>query len=340
MPIKGLTDRPAQFPEIGRIRKGGPKTEEGHMGKDLDYFRVEFDEEEVRAQKMFNEAYPHQPKELNIYLPFNSIDENFEAWRERYVAGGLIHRCDGEYTVYQINKEGNTMVVDGEPKTLCDQEVSKCKPVGRLKVLLAELPRLAYMTVLTSSIHDIVNLSRQLEAILQINGRLAGVPLKLRRRNAKISTPSGTNGKRARRVKSLLSIEADPGWVERKLLAMKAAATPQLSEEEINLIGPPAEVVDIEPEEVVDVEPEEAAEPAAEAPPEEDVTPSVAEEVGAEVVEVTEVTKGDVLNFALGEVKMIPKEAREWVEAKEAENVRYAEMLDILKAKIAPPPPA
>ena len=86
MPIKGLTDRQAAFPEIGRIRKGAPKTEEGYVGKDLEYFRIELDTEEEESAEILKKAYPENPAELNILLPFNSVDENFDAWREQYVA--------------------------------------------------------------------------------------------------------------------------------------------------------------------------------------------------------------------------------------------------------------
>ena len=217
MPIKGLTDRQAQFPEIGRIRKGAPKTEEGYVGKDLDYFRVEFDETEVDAYTIFINAYGQEPDQLNILLPFNSVDENFEAWREAYIAGGMTHRCDGEKILYDVNAD--KLIAD------CDGS-SGCKPVGRLKVLIPELKRLAFLTVLTGSIHDIMNISRQLDALLKINGRLAGVPLILKRKPVPISTPSGPDGKRARRVKSLLSIEANPTWVAAKLDEMQIAALP------------------------------------------------------------------------------------------------------------------
>ena len=42
MPIVGLTDRGMAFPQIGDIRKGEPKGE-NQPGKDLRWFRVEFD---------------------------------------------------------------------------------------------------------------------------------------------------------------------------------------------------------------------------------------------------------------------------------------------------------
>lgn len=227
MSIKGITDRAAQFPEIGQLRKGAPKpTDSKRPGADLTFFRVTFDERETESAAIFAKHYGPEPTEIDVLLPFNVISENFDAWREAYVAGGLVHRCDGERIWYEINPAtGEKLVTNGEPAKKCDGH-AQCKPTGRLKILVPQLQRLAYLTVLTTSIHDIMNLHRQLEALLQINGKLAGVPLKLRRRPIKISTPSGDNGKRARREKWLLSIEADPTWVKAKLLAMKAAALP------------------------------------------------------------------------------------------------------------------
>jgi hypothetical protein len=225
-PIKGLTDRAAQFPEIGQIRKGAPKPEDGKRpGADLHYFRATFDEAETESAITFAKHYGDEPREIDVLLPFNSTNENFEAWREAYVAGGLTHRCDGEKVWYELDAQGHRAVIAGVPDKACDGS-RQCKPVGRLKVLVPQLQRLAFLTVLTTSVHDIMNLHRQLEALLQINGKLAGVPLKLRRRPVMISTPSGSDGKRARREKWLLSIEADPTWVKAKLLAMKAAALP------------------------------------------------------------------------------------------------------------------
>jgi hypothetical protein len=227
--IKGVTDRQASFPEIGAVRKGAPKPADGKRpGADLQYLRVEFDERETQAAATFVKIYGAQPTELNILFPFNEIERNFDAWRETYTAGALIHRCDGERIWYEINPAtGERLVVNGEPFKGCDGKAG-CKPVGRMKVILPELARLAYLVVHTTSLHDIMNLSRQLEALQAINGgRLAGIPLKLRRRPRKISTPSGENGKRARREKWLLSVEADPEWVAAKVADMKRMSLPE-----------------------------------------------------------------------------------------------------------------
>lgn len=233
MPIRGLTDREeGAFPQIGVIRKGAPK-QQNAPGKDLPYFRVEFDDKEIEAAQDFVSRFTNAPTDITIMLPFNEIDRCWEAWRETYVAGAMIHRCDGEYVRYAINaKTGEKLVLnglslaDGRP-VACKGKPDGCKPVGRLRVIIPELQRLAYLVVITTSIHDIINISNQLKAIAQMtNGRIAGIPLVLRRRPKKISTPSGENGKRARREKWLISIEADPEWVRAQLAKMHHDALP------------------------------------------------------------------------------------------------------------------
>jgi len=257
MPIKGLTDRHAKFPEIGRIRKGGaaPRDAQGRttrIGPDLTYFRVEFDERETEATAIFEKHYgtaaEGKPDEIDILLPFATVDENFEAWREAYLAGGMIHRCDGEWVQYEYDPKiggpsvkGGIDVATGERRA-CDgskpvllygpqhDKPLMCKPAGRLKVLLPVLRRAAYVTVLTGSVYDIVHLSEQLEAYRLLGGPqgLVGIPLVLRRRPKEISRPDPATGERKRMTKSLLSIEADPEWVRQRMTALQASATPDL----------------------------------------------------------------------------------------------------------------
>lgn len=218
MPIKGLTNEKAEFPEIGQLRKGAEKPANG-IGKDLTYFRFTSEIPDVAAA--FTSAYNGEPRLINVFLPFQTADENWEAWQEEYKAGGLVHRCDGETCTIWLKEDGS---YSRDPKP-CP---GGCKPVGRLKVIIPELRRLAYVTVLTSSIHDIRNLDAQLRALYSLRQDLRGIPLQLRRRPKKISTPSGKGGQRARREKWLLSIEAAPSWVELQLAAQEAAAIPQL----------------------------------------------------------------------------------------------------------------
>jgi hypothetical protein len=243
MSIKGLTDRGMSFPEIGSIRKGAAKDPTKNApGKDLPYFRIDIDAEEEKRHgtlTKFVSAFGQTPNAITVLLPFDDIGRVWDAWREKYSAGAMIHRCDGEMVQYEINATtGERIVVNGvrvdtgkaEPCKI--QHLTKpqcCVPVGRLKVIIPALNRMAYFVVHTTSIWDVISISEQLEAIKNLNGgHIAGVPLVLKRTPREISTPSGSDGKRARRVKYLISIEADPSWVEQKILALNSAAMPQI----------------------------------------------------------------------------------------------------------------
>lgn len=251
MGIKGMTDRGLALPQIGQIRKGGKKekrVKDGReyevMGKDLGYFRVEFDEQEKKAAEDFAAAYGPQPAALRIILPFDDIDRMWDAWYEAYTAGRMVARSDGEYIIYQLDNKGDIIVQnwhdrngnkvphprDGIAGNDYKGNAVKFKAVGRLKVIVPELARAAYLVVMTSSLHDISNISDQLAAFKQLNnGRIAGIPLILRRRPKSISVPK-PDGTRVRMNKSLLSIEADPQWVRAKLTHLNALAMPQISQ--------------------------------------------------------------------------------------------------------------
>jgi hypothetical protein len=120
----------------------------------------------------------------------------------------------------------------------------RCKPVGRLKVIIPELRRLAYVTALTTSIHDIKNLSEQLRALEGVRGTLRGIPMILSRIEREISMP-GSDGKRVRRSKWLLAIEAAPHWVSLQLQAQERAALPSGAEQHAEapaMLAPPAPI--------------------------------------------------------------------------------------------------
>lgn len=244
-PIRGMSDRGLGFPEIGTVRKGAAKTE-NRPGKDLSYFRVIFDERELKAAETFKTIYGEQPTWFRIVLPFDEIERMWDPFMEAYTAGRMVARADGEYFLYLLDAETGDVLVKngidlktGQPRPYLDdrpvgyytdskgkKQPIKCKPNGRLKVIIPELARAAYMTVLTTSIHDIINISDQLRAFKTLNnGRLSGIPFIIRRRPRSISVPK-PDGQRVRMVKWLISIEADPEWVKAALQEAKRLALP------------------------------------------------------------------------------------------------------------------
>jgi hypothetical protein len=237
MPIAGLTDRAASFPQIGALRKGAPKPEAGNRpGKDLEYFR--FDSDDAQATADFQAAYGDTPASIRVYLPYSTTVENFEAWQEAWTAGALQHRCDGQTCVRWLNGKSYST----EPRA-CP---GGCKPAGRLKVIIPELRRLAYVMVLTTSIHDIMTIQANLEALEVLRGSLRGIPLILARGPREISTPDDRSGKRVRREKWLITIEAAPSWVDLQLTAMERAALPL----PVKMLG--AGMVDTQTGEIID----------------------------------------------------------------------------------------
>jgi len=220
MAVIGLTDKGAALPKIGDIRKGARKTDPKKPGIDLDYFRFVTDPD---AARKIVEIFGDQPQAIEFISPFNTVAETFEAWKEEYGAGGLKHRCDGFNTVRRQLANG-TYVDDSIP---CP---GNCNLAGRLYIIIPALNRLGHFVVHTSSIWDIISISQQLTMLETLRGSLRGIPLILKRVKRAISTPSGSNGQRARREKWLLSIEASPKWVELQLSAMEKAALPSATE--------------------------------------------------------------------------------------------------------------
>jgi len=197
MPIVRLQSRTrATFPSLGSIYKGSPKgtSTRGKWqgGDDLDYFRVELNDDELQAQ--FEELYGDKPTAIRCMLMADDIDEVFSAWQEVWNGRGeCTHRCDGETIVYPREQRGKPC------------QSTECAPRGRLYIWLYELPRVGLVTSRTGSKYDIVGLTGNLHAIAAVAGQLNNIPLVLRRDDREIVNK--ITGKKE--TKSLLSLEID-----------------------------------------------------------------------------------------------------------------------------------
>lgn len=221
MPIRGLTDnvRPA-FPRLGKLRKGDEKPAQGNRpGQELPYWR--FTSETPDIEQAFVKAYGEECTSLEVALPFPAIDDNWQAWQEDWVAGGLSHRCDGAICSIWLREDGT---YSHEPKP-CP---GGCKPVGRLNVALKGLFHagwVGYVTMETHSINDIINIQASLEAVVMARGSndLTGIEFDLRRVQRSISTP-GSNGKRVRRDKWMVELSPGKQWALHQLERSRAKA--------------------------------------------------------------------------------------------------------------------
>ena len=232
MPIIGLTDRGASFPRVGELRKGGEKPQVGNRpGPDLKHFRFTSQHPEVLQQ--FTDVYGITPTAVNAYLPFKTAGENFEAWIEEWSAGSLKWRGDGQRLVIWQKLDGT---YSQEPR----EQPPGGKQVGRLKIIVPELGRLAYVVVLTTSIHDIIEIATTLDAYEAMRGDLRGIPFVISRVPRMVSTPEvypkghpqqyQPTGKRKRMEKWLLHLEAQTAWVQAQLSVMQQAALPTVVE--------------------------------------------------------------------------------------------------------------
>lgn len=268
MPIKNLTDNVIpQFPQIGKLRKGGEKTPKG-FGPELDHWR--FTSERPEVEKAFYDFYKSEPRTIQVYLPYATPEEAFDTWCEVWNASSLVHRCDGENMTIWL--EGDTYKRGSKP---CDNGQHKDgdplnDAIGRLSVIIPvlwEVGYIGYVTMETHSKNDIINISRALEATYQARQSnelgLRGILFSLRRVPEKISVPGfGQNaGKRSKVQKYLVKIEPAADWV---MMQLEGARNMQMLSDgtETKLLAEPSPEPQPQPEqtavegEVVDDEPE------------------------------------------------------------------------------------
>jgi hypothetical protein len=230
MPIVGLTTGAPSFKEIGRLRKGAPKS----SGKltDLRYFRPDFRPDEQEAARLFEECYGKSPTLINVRLPFPKVEDVWDANFEVYNTAGMLGRADGKRWFYlRDNKSGKILVKDGFPELPFDptvpvysyfsQQKQKdipvfARPVGKLRIVIPELRRANYVALVTHSWYDCAKISSQLNGIslwASIAGlTLPALPLLLTRRPETVSI--AYDGKKRMEEKWLVNIEIRQDWAE------------------------------------------------------------------------------------------------------------------------------
>jgi hypothetical protein len=236
MPIAHLTTREANFPRLGKIRKGAPQTknEKGKtvMGKDLDHFRLDSDRPHV--MRKFQEVYGSEPREINVWLPYQTVQENFDPWMKEYTTGALKRQCDGNNQVIWLEGKSYKGIYNDDAPIPCAKKVGqscKCKETGQLRVMIRELFQegiIGYFDVETHSKWDIITLQSNLEAAYRLRPNLCGIPFVLRRSLSNISTPM--EDKRVRTDKWLLTIEPDATWVQKQFQDMYQSAIGESAE--------------------------------------------------------------------------------------------------------------
>ena len=213
MPVMGLSDRASLDPriqEIGRIRKGAQKNG-GGPGRDLTYFRYVPSARHMESAKVFEELYGKEPTSLEVYFPLDQMEQVFGSWRERYGQNKLCTlRCDGARWHDWVDGDRHFHSEAGQECDLdCRDTESRCPKcpltyVGRLSVMLKpmwEKGQIGIVTVITSSVNDIANVSAKLVQWEPLRGK----PFALWRAPERIGVP--IKGKRAAKISDLLHLE-------------------------------------------------------------------------------------------------------------------------------------
>ncbi len=169
--IKGLSEK-RRLPRLGVIRLGiKKKSAKGlEYPAETDYFVVP---DEVKK------VYGEKPTELDVMIPLNELESVFPCAYKHYGSSkGLKCTGDGE-KAWRVNEESKEMEEISCPCHLLDQK--KCSQSGTLNVILQKINVGGVYQIRTSSFNSIVDINSGIDYVHAIVGRVAMVPLKLRR---------------------------------------------------------------------------------------------------------------------------------------------------------------
>jgi len=260
MPLGKLTDPDPSFMLLGRIKKGAPKNGENSIGKDLDHWRFVYKpgKDQARVQECIEQVYGKDPRDVNIRLAFDTIQENWDANLECYKAGVLVAKCamTEERGYYWLNyRDGAKVLVrDGMPvgeegvefmKKPIDptqpiyysknkNEPAYMEPYGRLRVVVPELaalepPVVGWFEVVLKSPRDIRQVSAELKAIAlkakESNSPIFGIPMRLSRIEEDIT--KNINGNLTRGPSWMVHIALTGEWGSKALEYVERKALPE-----------------------------------------------------------------------------------------------------------------
>lgn len=246
MPIKKMTDGDAQrigLVKLGTIFKGAPKRTVNSKktgkpiqiaGEDLDYFRVQFElenvkepgeEDRLRLQMYRNEwelCYGATPRRFeDVKLCGTTPDNATMSWFESWDAAGLKIRCDHETQQRYWNT--TTQRYDQTPRACFqgNQPPCDCKQVMRIPLLLlnfsAAIGEIGYFMLVTHSVNDIMNIYSALTRFYAWSGNLSQITFVLERTPTELNYVNA-DGQRSKISKALISISANAQFVQRTLL--------------------------------------------------------------------------------------------------------------------------
>ena len=186
-----------RLPRLGKIRLGiKVKNSKGvEYPKDVDYFVCPPEVQEIYGEK---------PKELDVLIPSTDPALYFPQALKWYKGARLVCKGDGE-TATRINMEtGNMFEMACPCEHLKDPQTNpkgECTPRANLMLILPKVSMGGAYQIDTGSNNNIININSTLAWIQSMLGRVAWVPLTLKRVPTKIQTPDGAT------TKALLQLE-------------------------------------------------------------------------------------------------------------------------------------
>lgn len=186
--IKGFDDQ-FRMQRLGKIRLGVKKKTGG--GKEypsaVDYFVCP---EEVK------EVYGDKPRELDIMIPHDDIEEVFPTALKMYGSQqGLKCTGDGETARRRIKDTNDWEDIECGYKDCKYYKKGHCTEVGNLQVILPKVKgMLGIYQIDTSSYHSTLNIKSSIQMLKQTLGRCSLIPLKLEVRMQQ-ANPMTSNGR-------------------------------------------------------------------------------------------------------------------------------------------------
>jgi hypothetical protein len=204
MPIQGLSDK-VRLPRAGTIRLGIKKTKIiKRDGKDVE---VEYpaEVEHFVCPKLVQKVYGSEPKALVVMFPVENEEVFFQQWYRRYGNGILLCKGDGvEAHAWDFDK-GQLQKI----KCPCELlEKGDCRAIGNLQFLLPEVEEAAAVwQINTGSKNSIIDLNSGIKFIRAVAGRIAMIPLLLKREEIATTRVEDKELKRGRHWTMKLSLE-------------------------------------------------------------------------------------------------------------------------------------
>lgn len=178
----------SRLPEIGRIRKGGPKEEKARkdgstysiFGQDLSSFRFEpaastYDLPSPDGQGRLADYLIRQyeelgtePRTLPIQFLHGELSKNFtnsnEVWAKVGSVERCVRRCNGQTQLLHLtaDRKLSKAPIDCAAAESMNECPNKCKPTGRLSFILPQLKYPGLVVMTTHSIYDIIEIQGNL----------------------------------------------------------------------------------------------------------------------------------------------------------------------------------